>query len=557
MSRIHFQKRRDFIKGASCLVASGAASSFVPQLSLMGSAMAQSVTSNYKALVCIYLDGGNDSWNVVIPADASRHGEYVAARGGLFDTNIGPSRLAIPLSGSIAGVNLPNALPLAPAGNPVLNDGRQYALNPSVPGLQTLFNNRRLSFVANVGPLVEPLRKSNFTTYRRPPQLYSHNDQTSLWQIGTGNSSTNPNGWGGMLAGRLLNTPPASGLPPCISIAGQTRFLVGEYPAGAAVFPYRLSTNATTPASSLTNYADTDPAGAKRREVLQSLVDLNYPQPMSSEYGDILDRSMNLSINLNAQIQALNTNPLFNTAQPGNSISFNTAVTNIPTTGLGNQLKQVARMIAVSRFGIGAIPTNRQVFFVRTGGYDTHDGQIPSLVLTAGHQGLIQQVSAAMAAFDTAMTVLNNLQGYVGVVNEVVTFTMSEFSRTINSNGNGTDHAWGAIQMVMGAPTTSGGPLAGGQMFGRYPWQVLGRTYPGGATSTPDLGGECFNRGEFLPTTSVDQMAATFARWMGVSNLDLPALFPNIDNFVTPPGSNPNAAVMAQNTRTLPFLSFA
>ncbi|MCE3003765.1 MAG: twin-arginine translocation signal domain-containing protein [Xanthomonadaceae bacterium] len=103
MSRIHFQKRRDFIKGASCLVASGAASSFVPQLSLMGSALAQSVTTNYKALVCIYLDGGNDAWNVVIPADPARHAEYVAARGGLFDLTIGPSRLAIPISGSVAG----------------------------------------------------------------------------------------------------------------------------------------------------------------------------------------------------------------------------------------------------------------------------------------------------------------------------------------------------------------------------------------------------------------------------------------------------------------------
>jgi len=543
MSRIHFEKRRDFIKGASCLVASGAVSSFVPQLSLMGTALAQS-TAGYKALVCVYLDGGNDSWNVVIPADVARHNEYVSARGGLFQST-GASALAIPLVGG-GGSLLPNALPLNPVvPNP---DGRMYALNPAVPGLQTLFNNRRLSFVANVGPLVVPLRKSTFNTYARPPQLYSHNDQTSLWQIGTGNSSTNPNGWGGMVAGRLLGTPPASGLPPCISIAGQTRFLVGEYqPSGAAVFPYRLSSTGTSPAASLTNYNDGDPAGGKRREILQSLVDLNYPQPMSREYGKILDRSMNLSINLNAAIVDLNTSAL-----PGMSAFIN-AVTNFPSTGLGNQLRQVARMIAVSRFGSGALPANRQIFFVRTGGYDTHDGQIPNTLLTAGHQGLIGQVSQALAAFDGAMTLLNNVQGYTGVVNEVVSFTMSEFSRTINSNGNGTDHAWGAIQMVMGAPAGAGGPLNGGQMLGRYPWQVLGRTYPGGPMGMPDSGGECFNRGEFLPTTAVDQMAATCARWMGVSNTDLPALFPNIDNFVNP---HPNAAVMAQNTRTVPFLNF-
>jgi uncharacterized protein (DUF1501 family) len=210
-------------------------------------------------------------------------------------------------------------------------------------------------------------------------------------------------------------------------------------------------------------------------------------------------------------------------------------------------------MIAVSRLSGGAIAANRQVFYVSTGGYDTHGGQIPNARpnngVWNGHQGLLQQVAQAMLQFNLALEALNNVSGYSGVKNEVVTFTMSEFSRTINSNGNGTDHAWGAVQMVMAAPSSQGGPLIGNQIYGRYPLQLLNRSY----TGAPDLLGECFNRGEFLPTTAVDQMSATLARWMGVSSADLPLLFPNLGSFTN--GAHPNAAVMAYNTQTLPFLA--
>jgi uncharacterized protein (DUF1501 family) len=152
-----------------------------------------------------------------------------------------------------------------------------------------------------------------------------------------------------------------------------------------------------------------------------------------------------------------------------------------------------------------------------------------------------------MAGFNAAMTALNNVAGYTGVLNEVLTFTQSEFARTINSNGNGTDHAWGSVSMIMGAPQSSGGPLAGGQVYGRYPLQLLNRQYSG----APDALGECFNRGEFLPTTAVDQYSATLARWMGVSNTDLPLVFPNVDTFA---GAHPNQAVMAYNSRIIPSM---
>jgi uncharacterized protein (DUF1501 family) len=544
MSRIHFQKRRDFLKGATCMVASGAAASFVPQLSLMGTALAGTPTG-YKALVCVYLDGGNDSFNLLIPADNSTsipvsgrvpifglpptpYNWYLTSRGGTYAGN--SSSLGIPLTGSVPG-QLPNALAL---------NGGQYALNPAVPELQSLYNNGRLAFVANVGPLVFPMRRSNFNSTARPPNLYSHNDQTSLWQIGAGDTASDPQGWGGKVAGTLLGASPGSGLAPCISIAGSTRYLTGEYPGGQTIAPYRLSTSGTNPATSLNNYDSGSQSGSKRREVLTGLLNEAYPQAFSNEYGEILDRSMNLSLTVNAAIAGL-TGPTFT--------AFNAALNLIPNSNLGNQLRQVARMIAVSRFGQGTIQANRQVFFVRTGGYDTHDGQIPAAAAVngvwGGQQGLLQQVAQAMSRFYDAIAALNGTAGYTGVVNEVVTHTMSEFSRTINSNGNGTDHAWGQVAMVMGAPASGGGPLNGGQVYGRYPLQLLNRTYPGAA---PDVLGECFNRGEFLPTTATEQMSASLARWMGVTNTELPGIFPNIDNFI----SHPNQAVMAYNNRVIP-----
>jgi uncharacterized protein (DUF1501 family) len=547
MSRIHFDKRRDFLKGAACMAASGAASTFVPQLSMMGTALAGTTVTGYKALVCIYLGGGNDSWNLLIPGDnttqipvAGRtpiagqsptpYGWYVTSRGGQYQGNSSALGLLRPGSADPGAPFLPPALGIL---------GNQYGLNPAVPELQTLFNQNRLAFIANVGTLVEPLRRQGINSFRRPPQLYSHNDQTSLWQIGGGSDSGNPQGWGGRMAGRLLGLPPSTGLAPCISIAGQSRFLVGQYPTGSTLFPYRMSTSASTPSTTLSNYASNNTAGTARRDALQALLDETYPQAFTNAYGEILDRSLDLAAGVNSAISGL-------TASGSPYGAFVTAVNAIPDTNVGRQLRQVARMIAVSRVGQGTIQANRQIFYVSTGGYDTHGGQItaarPNNGTWGGHQGLLQQVAQAMAAFNNAMEVLNNVSGYSGVRNEVVSFTMSEFSRTINSNGAGTDHAWGAVQMVMGAA------VSGGQIYGRYPLQLLNRQYSG----APDALGESFNRGEFLPTTAVEQVSATLARWMGVSNADLPLLFPNIDNFTN--GAHPNAAVMAQNTRTMGFL---
>jgi uncharacterized protein (DUF1501 family) len=573
MSRIHTTKRRDFLKGACGLVAAGGASSFVPQLSMLGTALAQGTFTNYRALVCLYLDGGNDSWNFLIPSTTARHNEYVTARGGLYQGNA--ASLAVPVAGG-GGAFLPNAIPLNGAGNRVQQDGgsvgvsgaNTYALNPFVAatpgnagtaGLHRVYNRadaatQRMAFIANVGPLVEPVRKTGFNSFRRPPQLYSHNDQTNLWQIGGGSNSSDPNGWGGRMAGLLLGTSPGSGLSPCISISGQTRFLVGSYTDGAAVIPYRLSTSGTNPATSLNNYSATDTAsaGSARRETMRALMDATYPQAFSQEYGLIVDRSLDLADTINAQIAGLS-----NPAPPAGSAraNFNNIVNGnavagigpgIPNTNIGNQLRQVARMIAVSRFGQGTIQATRQVYFVRTGGYDTHDGQITSLTAANGHHGLLQQISQALAGFDAAMRALDVI--YPGVHNEVLTMSMSEFARTINSNGNGTDHAWGAVQLMMGGAVQGNGNQ--GQIIGPYPRQILGLTQNDSALLPLEERGECFNRGEFLPRIAVDQIGATVARWMGVSDANLPLLFPNIDNFANASATSP----IAFRSRVIPGL---
>lgn len=563
MSHQNTIKRRDFLKGAGCTLAASGFGTVLPSLGLMSTAIAQSVTG-YKAVVCIFLDGGNDAWNMLIPTNDtagaltvngrspltgqqnSPFGWYVTSRGGLFDSTLNASRLGIPVAGTPGvsnGINLPTAYPLA---------GSEFALNPFTGELRNIRAPAgRLSFLSNIGPLVEPVRKSGFNTYQRPPQLYSHNDQTSLWQIGSGSNLTSPNGWGGMIAGRVA-TPSGLGLPPVISLAGQTRFLVGLTPTGGPVSPYRLSTNANNPATSLSNYGSVAFSGGTatrsfnagnaeqaRWNALQDLINEAYPHVYSNQYRQTVDRSLDLSETINAQIANIPA------GAPGSPDAiFATQLNAIPNTGIGNQLRQIARMIRISRAGAGPINANRQIFFARTGGYDTHDGQITNLTQPNGHHNLLSQLSGALVGFNNTLGALNGVAGYAGIFDEVLTIVISEFGRTVNSNGNGTDHAWGSVGIAMG------GPVVGAPVVGQVPPQVLGLTDGNWSSSLPYLGGECFNRGEFLPRIAVSQFGATVARWMGVADADLPAIFPAIDNMQNPR----NGAQISFASRTIPGL---
>lgn len=536
--------RRDFLRVGAGLVACGGAQALLPQLSLIPTALAGVPASGYKALVCLYMGGGNDAWNLLMPGDAAAHAKYVTARNGIYN----------PLGGNGAGLALPHwsgtgfvAGQTPPMAHSI--GGGQYGVNPSCPELAQLYNENRLAFLANVGSLVEPTTVAQYNARRRPPQLYSHNDQTNLWNIGTGSSVQTREGWGGRVAGRVaLTNDLTAGLPPTITLSGQTRFLSGvDFSSGVPLFSFALSTSSTTPATSLSAYrAQTTPTNPPanqfegvRRTALRELLNAASPQAFTTEYGDIVDRSLVLADEvINPAIVALNAN----TAHPvhgGGSTGFTW-----PTgSSLSDQLRQIAKMIVVSTDPSVPRPinANRQVFYVNVGGFDTHDGQMGNIDGSNGHQRLLQRVSQAANAFYRAMVA-------IGKQNEVTLFSSSEFGRTINSNGNGSDHAWGSVQFALG------GAVNGGQVYGRYPSIVLNNSLTGSVSDNASMG-ECFSRGQFLPTLAVDQFAATLAQWMGVASADLPSIFPNLDNFASGPFANAGATpTFAYFNRIVPGL---
>jgi uncharacterized protein (DUF1501 family) len=525
--------RREFLRATCGVLACGGAQALLPQLSLIPSALAQSAPG-YRALVCLYLGGGNDSWNLLMPGAGNAWGLYREARNGVYATN-NTSGLALPAadgSGFVAGQTTPAALPVS---------GGSYGVNPFCPELAQLYAESRLAFVANIGSLVEPITRATYSgasARRRPPQLFSHNDQTTLWHIGSGDSVQSTRGWGGMVAGRTSKLPAEmAGLPPTITLSGQSRFLSGETFVGTPLFPFSLSTSSSAPAAALIEYGISNRNGNQFQDVrqayLEELLAAASPQPFTSEYGSLLTRSIELANEvINPAFQTVATDDPVN--QPFEGLSGNR---------LFEQLRQIARMIKVSTDPSLANPinANRQVFFVSIGGWDTHSNQISSIG-ASGHHGRLQVVSQAVNAFFRAMQA-------IGQANNVTLFSASEFGRTLNSNGNGSDHAWGGVQFLVG------GAVQGGQVLGRYPSIVLNNRLESPLPGSDPSMGESLSRGQFLPTTAVDQMGATLARWMGVADAELPAIFPNIDNFASGPFANASATpTFAHFARTLPGL---
>ena len=539
MSKI-LTSRRAFLQAGCGVVACGGAQALFPQLGLIPAALAGTPAAGYKALVCLYLDGGNDAWNMLIPGGDAAHTKYVAARNGIYNPTAGNGGgLALPRhtgAGFVSGQTPPSSLSIA---------GGQYGVNSFCPEMATLYGQGRLAFLPNIGPIVEPTTVAAFNNRRRPPQLYSHNDQTNLWHIGSGPSTQATQGWGGKVVGRVaLPASATNGLPPTITLSGQTRFLSGVEDGGVPLFSFALSTSGTAPATSLTNYGSTNATAnqfqIERRAHLQQLLDAASPQAFSNEYRSIVDRSLQLAdFVINPAIAGI---PAPDPVNGGGSTGFVWPSGN----SLADQLRQVARMVRISTTQpdnvgfVSPIGANRQVFFVRLGGFDTHDGQITSTGAT-GHHLLLQRVSQAVDSFYKAMVA-------IGRSNDVTLFSASEFGRTINSNGNGSDHAWGSLQFVVG------GAVNGGNVYGRYPTIVLNNSLTGSVSDGANQG-ECFQRGQFIPTTAVDQLGATLARWMGVSDVDIPTIFPNIDNFVTGPFANPvSSPSFANFSRIVPGL---
>jgi uncharacterized protein (DUF1501 family) len=455
MSRID-ASRRQFLRTAATTSMMGAGAPFAMNLALMSAAHAQ--TPGYRALVCIFLAGGNDSANMVLATDPTSWDAYVKAR------STPPQPIALPAVGQTGGVL--DIVPNTPQA------GRTFALHPSMGALKTLFDAGRAAVVSNVGPLVEPITKAqwNARTSRTPPQLFSHNDQTSIWQAYRPEGARI--GWGGRM-GDLLAASNGFGSFTTISASGNAVFLSGETTV-------QFQTNGSGNGVQIGNLTGGLFGSSAATNPLRAITTNDRANLFEKEHARIVKRAIDTSTALQTAMPAANTLP----AVPANN-------------GLAQQLQTVARIIAAR----GALSMQRQVFYVQMGGFDTHDNQ------TANHATLMQRLAEAIAYFDTLMAL-----PAINAANQATVFTASEFGRTLTSNGDGTDHGWGAHHIVAGAA------VRGKDIYGAFPAI--------GVNTNDDVG-----QGRLLPRIAVDQYAGTLARWFGLSDAQIDAIFPNIVNF--------------------------
>lgn len=460
------ETRREFLK-TSCRALTMTA--VATQLSHLGiiSALAQkraatAPPSDYKALVCVFLSGGNDSNNMIVPTYTEGYNQYSAARA--------PQGLAIPQN---------QLLPVLP---PSL--GAEYGFHPNLSDLRNLFNQNKLAVISNVGTLVQPITKEQYLAGTpRPEQLFSHSDQVAQFRtaISARNSTT---GWGGRLADRTAVINSGAAVPMITSMAGVNVFNNGDSSAPLIVEP------APTPLNQVLTLegfgAGTDEA--QRRLAMQRIRNEDLDKTLVQSAGFLTQQAINVS-------EQLSTDP--------------TLTVTFPNTSLGNQLKQVAKLMKFRT----ALNMSRQIFYVQLNGFDTHGSQLTM-------QGsLFSQLNAALKAFYDE-TVAQ------GIADRVTTFTMSDFNRTFNPGGSGatvgSDHAWAGVHFVMGDA------VAGGNFYGRP--TSNGTIMPTLVNNGPD---DVSNRGRFVPTVSVEMYAGTLARWFGLLDSELPLVFPYIINFPT------------------------
>lgn len=446
--------RRAFLQRASALSVAGVAAPWALNLAALAEAAAANA-GDYKALVCVFLYGGNDYANTLVPYDATSYALYQQQR-----PTLAYARSSL------------DATALAPTSAPVDRAGfaHQYALAPELAPLLPLFNGGKMGVMLNVGTLIQPTTKLQYTSksVRLPPKLFSHNDQQSVWQSSSPEGATS--GWGGRI-GDLFQSGNGNATFTCVNVSGNAVFLSGQ-----SAVQYQVSTSGSVPVNALKSPLFGSDACTN---ALRTLITQPRTHLLENEYNRVTSRSIDANGVLGTALAAA---PALATPFPASN-------------NLGDQLKMVARMISVGP----ALGAKRQVFFVSMGGFDTHDG------LVTIHPGLLTSVADALSAFYQATVEL-------GVADKVTTFTASDFGRTLAGNNDGSDHGWGSMHFMLG------GAVTGKKFYG---------TAPVVANNGPDDVGQ----GRLLPTTSVEQYAATFGKWMGVSDSELLSLLPNLANF--------------------------
>ncbi len=454
-SQAQLLSRRAFMRKGACatLGATGLLST-IASLRMVNAATslqsAMAAEGDYKALVCLFLYGGNDANNLLVPTDDESYAAYLAAR----------QDLALPRE---------TLLPVAPR----TPDGRRYGLHAAMPELQQLFQQGRLALVANVGTLVAPVTKAQYRarSVALPSQLFSHSDQAVQWQTSLPDQ-TSRTGWGGRTADLLQALNSNERLSMSISIAGTNQFQIGTY-----VSQYQVTTNGSVTLAGMTGNAN----NVSRADAIRGLIGMEKRNLFEFAYSDVMHKAIDSDVVLRAAL----------TATPNPQTPF-------PNTGLGNQLRMIARLIKAGP----SLGFRRQIFFASVGGYDTHGDQLPA------HASLLTNLSQSMAAFHAATVEF-------GVQDSATLFTASDFGRTLATNGAGSDHGWGSHQLVLG------GAVRGGDLYGTFPRLVIN-------------GDDDTGRGRFIPTTSVDEYNATLATWFGVAPSDLPTILPNLHRFPRP-----------------------
>ncbi|HEX4945423.1 MAG TPA: DUF1501 domain-containing protein [Blastocatellia bacterium] len=434
--------RRTFLKHSFC---AGLGTAWLGDLALT-TATDSAQNNDFKALVCVLLGGGNDGDNTVVPYSQSDYNAYAAAR----------TTLALPRA---------NLLPIKPA----TSDGRALALHPSLTELQTLFAQKKLAVIANVGPLLVPTTRAQFQqrSVPLPPQLFSHSDQQTHWQTAWP-QETPRTGWGGRLADVINAINKNSQIAMSISLAGSNLWQVGQ-----KVLPQMIAAEGPIKLWYY-NEAWDYPGTRLTKAILQQSSSNRFEQAYRETFKHALANEQRLSA-------ALERAPQIKTQFPDNK--------------LAKQLAMIAKLISVRK----ELGLQRQVFFCSLDGFDTHGEQLTT------HSNLLRQVSQSLDAFYKATVELE-------LAEKITTFTVSDFGRTFRSNGKGSDHGWGNYQFVLG------GAVKGGDVYGKIPvLQING----------PDDAGE----GRWIPTTATDEMAATLVQWFGVRANELPHVLPNCGRF--------------------------